>query len=92
MSTITPISPGLVLGANTNLFAGITISEAMLGFLKLGFLFGFGMLLLFSILVVRQISLMNSTLTTPLEGRVKFLGYAFFAACSVAFIAAFVIL
>lgn len=90
MSTITPI--GGVLGANTAWWMDISITDAVLTFLKVGFILGIGMILLFSLLVIRQISLMNSTVMTPIEGKIRLVGYVYCAVCAVAFLAAFVIL
>jgi len=90
MSTVSPI--GGVLGANTNWWMDISVNDAVLTFLKVGFVIGLGMILLFSLLVIRQISLMNSTVITPIEGKIRLAGYLYFIACSVAFLAAFVIL
>lgn len=90
MNTISPI--GGVLGANTTWWMDISINDAVLTFLQVGFILGLGMILIFSLLVIRQISLMNTTVMTPIEGKIRLMGYAYFVACAVAFLAAFVIL
>lgn len=85
--------PGSILGTQSGeLISKQTADAGLLILLKLGFIIGFGMLFLFSLLVIRQISLMNSTLISPLENKIKLVGYAFFVASLVAFILAFVIL
>ena len=93
MTPLSPIGPGAILGTQSGqLFSQETADATLLILLKVGFLFGFGMLFLFSLLVIRQISLMNSTLISPLENKIKLVGYSFFVATLVAFILAFVIL
>lgn len=93
MIALSPISPGAVLGTQSGILISQETADAtLLILLKVGFIFGFGMLFLFSLLVIRQISLMNSTLISPLENKIKLVGYAFFVSTLVAFILSFVIL
>ncbi len=51
------------------------LSELFFGFLKLMFVLGGILYLIFSVIVIRQIHTMQKSLMTSLSGKLKLLGY-----------------
>ncbi len=64
----------------------------ILNVIKVGYILSFAMLTLFGLVLIRQISLMNTTVTTPNSGLLRLISYVYLIVTSLAFLLSFVIL
>lgn len=59
---------------------------------KMAILFGFGLYLIFGFVVIRQVSLMSRTVSTPIDGTLKLISYLHFLAAAAVWLMAFMLL
>lgn len=69
-----------------------TASNTVVGIVKLAILFAIGLYLVFCVVVIRQVTLMSRTVSTPIDGMLKLISYLHLAAAGAVWWMAFTLL